>query len=86
MQQKPQWNDLKETKKILFCKKKTHTKNTACDNRAQLDPNTFNREITLLKRVNDNYQKFIITMDELSMDDKEIKIINIIDFLLEEYD
>lgn len=49
-----------------------------------LDPNTFDREITPLKRVNDNYPKFIITMDELPMDEEGIKIINIIDFLLEE--
>lgn len=49
-----------------------------------LDPNTFDREITPLKRVNDNYRKSIITMDELPMDEEGIKIINIVDFLLEE--
>ena len=47
-----------------------------------LDPNTYLREITPLKKVNDNYPKYIITMDELPMSDEGIKQINIIDFLL----
>lgn len=48
-----------------------------------IDENTFEREITPLKRVQDNYPKYIITMDELPMDEEGIKIINIIDFLLQ---
>lgn len=44
---------------------------------------TFEREIAPLKRVRDNYPKYIITMDELPMDEDGIKIINIIDFLLQ---
>lgn len=48
-----------------------------------LDPVTFEREITPLKRVNDNYPKFIITMDEIPMNEDGIKIINIVDFLME---
>lgn len=47
-----------------------------------LDPVTFEREITPLKRVNDNYPKFIITMDEIPMNEDGIKIINIVDFLM----
>lgn len=47
-----------------------------------LDPITFEREITPLKRVNDNYPKFIITMDEIPMNEDGIKIINIVDFLM----
>ncbi len=47
-----------------------------------LDPNTFAREITPLKKINDNYPKFIISMDELPLDEDGIKQINIIDFLL----
>jgi hypothetical protein len=47
-----------------------------------LDPVTFNREIAPLKKVSDNYPKFILTMDELPIDDEGIKQINIIDFLL----
>ena len=47
-----------------------------------LDPATFAREIAPLKKVTDHYPKFIISMDELPMDEDGIKQINIIDFLL----
>lgn len=47
-----------------------------------LDPNTYLREITPLKKINDNYPKFIISMDELPMNEDGIKQVNIIDFLL----
>lgn len=49
-----------------------------------LDSNTFNREITPLKRITDNYPKYIITMDEIPMNDDGIKQINIIDFLMKD--
>lgn len=44
---------------------------------------TFEREIAPLKRVRDNYPKYIITMDELPMDEDGIKVMNVIDFLLQ---
>ena len=47
-----------------------------------MSEDTFNREITPLKRIRDNYPKYIITMDEMPMDEDGIKIINVIDFLL----
>ena len=47
-----------------------------------LDPATFEREITPLRRVQDNYPKFIITMDEISSDNEGIRQVNVIDFLL----
>lgn len=47
-----------------------------------LDPVTFAREIAPLKRVNDHYPKFIISMDELPMGDEGIKQVNVVDFLL----
>ncbi len=47
-----------------------------------LDLNTFSRKIAPLERINDNYPKYIITMDELPMNKDGIKQINIIDFLL----
>lgn len=47
-----------------------------------MSEDTFDREITPLKRIRDNYPKYIITMDEMSMDEDGIKIINVIDFLL----
>lgn len=47
-----------------------------------LDPVTFEREITPLRRVQDNYPKFIITMDEISSDNEGIRQVNVIDFLL----
>ncbi len=48
-----------------------------------LSDETFAREIAPLKRVQDNYPKYIITMDELPMDEDGIKVINIMDFLLQ---
>ena len=47
-----------------------------------LDPATFEREITPLRRVQDNYPKFIITMDEISSDNEGIRQVNVVDFLL----
>ena len=47
-----------------------------------MSDDTFDREITPLKRIRDNYPKYIITMDELQMNEEGIKIINVIDFLL----
>ena len=49
-----------------------------------LDPATFEREIAPLKKVADHYPKFIISMDELPMDEDGTKQINIVDFLLGE--
>lgn len=48
-----------------------------------LDPSTFKREIAPLQKIPDHYPKFIISMDETSMNEEGIKQINIIDFLLE---
>lgn len=48
-----------------------------------LDPSTFEREIAPLKKVNDHYPKFILTMDEFPMNEDGIKQVNIVDFLLE---
>ena len=48
-----------------------------------LDTNTFEREIEPLRRVHDNYPKYIITMDEITSNNEGIKQINVIDFLLE---
>ena len=49
-----------------------------------LDPNTFEREIEPLRRVHDNYPKYIVTMDEITSNNEGIKQINVIDFLLRE--
>lgn len=48
-----------------------------------LDPNTFSREITPLKKIADHYPKYIISMDEISMSEDGIKQINVVDFLLQ---
>ncbi len=48
-----------------------------------LDENTYAREITPLKKINDHYPKFIISMDEVPMNEDGIKQVNIIDFLLQ---
>ena len=47
-----------------------------------LDPNTYAREIAPLKKIKDNYPKYIISMDEFPMNEDGIRQINIIDFLL----
>ena len=47
-----------------------------------MDPVTFAREIRPLKKIDDYYQRYIISMDELPMNEDGIKQLNIIDFLL----
>lgn len=48
------------------------------------DQNTLNRELRSLKAIDDNYPKLILTMDRLPYSDLEgIRIVNIIDFLLD---
>ena len=48
------------------------------------EESTLQRELTPLKKINDNYPKYILTMDEdLDADFEGIKKINVIDWLLE---
>ena len=48
-----------------------------------IDENTFEREIKSLLKIKNNYEKYIITMDNLpQMNNDGIKIINSIDFLM----
>ena len=50
-----------------------------------VDENTFNREIRPLKQIKDNYEKIILTLDRYTLGNYEgIKVINIINWLLEE--
>ena len=50
-----------------------------------VDENTFNREISPLKLIEDNYEKIILTLDRYTLGNYDgIKVINIIDWLLEE--
>lgn len=49
-----------------------------------LDPTTFAREIEPLKKISDHYPKYILSMDEIPMNEDGIKQINIVDFLLKE--
>lgn len=48
-----------------------------------MDESTLARELAPLKRVQDNYPKYIITMDDLPSDEDGIKVVNVIDFLME---
>ena len=48
-----------------------------------IDPATFAREIAPLKKVSDHYPKFILSTDELPMNEDGIRQVNIVDFLLE---
>ena len=48
------------------------------------DEKTLERELIPLKKINDNYPKYILTMDDdLDADFDGIKKINVIDWLLE---
>lgn len=50
-----------------------------------VDKNTFNREIRPLKLIEDNYEKIILTLDRYTLRNYDgIKVINLIDWLLEE--
>ena len=49
-----------------------------------LNPETYEREFKPLKKIADNYPKYVLTMDELPMGEDGIKQANIIDFLLEQ--
>ena len=50
-----------------------------------VDENTFTREMHPLKQIEDNYEKIILTLDRYTLGNYEgIKVINIIDWLLEE--
>lgn len=48
-----------------------------------LDPSTCAMELAPLKKLHDHYPKYIISMDEVPMNEDGIKQVNIIDFLLE---
>lgn len=48
-----------------------------------LDENTLKRELAPFKKINDNYEKIILTMDKSILKDVDgVKIINLIDFLI----
>ena len=68
---------------IDFIAEKTGSKIYYQVSASVLDPAAFEREITPLRKVTDNYPKFIVTMDDISSDNDGIKQVNIIDFLLE---
>ena len=45
---------------------------------------TIEREFSVLEKIQDNYPKYVISMDLFNMSRNVIKHLNIIDFLLEE--
>jgi len=47
-----------------------------------LDDATREREINSLRKVNDNYPKYLLTLDFITGDNDGIKQINLIDWLL----
>ncbi len=48
-----------------------------------LDPATLSRELAPLKKISDNYPKYILTLDELGTDQDGVRQVNVVDFLLE---
>mgnify|MGYP003294889348 CR=1 FL=1 len=50
------------------------------------DENTLKREIEVLKKIDDNYPKILITLDQDNSDIDGIKIVSAIDFLMGEKD
>ena len=49
-----------------------------------MDEKTYEREFAPLKKINDSYPKYVLTLDEFPMGEDGIEQKNIIDFLLEE--
>lgn len=47
-----------------------------------LDPHTYQREIAPLKAVRNHYPKYIVTMDEVPMEEDGIRQLNVVEFLL----
>jgi predicted AAA+ superfamily ATPase len=47
-----------------------------------LDENTLERELTPFKQINDNYPKYLVTMDDFTGDYDGIKQVNLIDWLI----
>lgn len=51
---------------------------------SMVEESTFNREITPLRQIPDNYEKIILTLDRFTLGNYEgIKVINVIDWLLD---
>ncbi len=44
---------------------------------------TINREFKALTKIQDNYPKYVISMDKMKIEHEGIKHLNIIDFLLQ---
>lgn len=47
-----------------------------------LDEATYERELAPLKKIKDNYPKFVLTLDTLPMEDEGIRQVNLLEFLL----
>jgi predicted AAA+ superfamily ATPase len=51
-----------------------------------LEPSTYEREMTVLLKINDQYPKYLITMDKMDLSKDGIIHLNLFDFLLESVD
>ena len=49
-----------------------------------LEESTLNREMQSLSKINDQYPKFLVTMDKIDLSNNGIKHLNLFDFLLDE--
>ena len=72
-----------DTEEVDFVAKKGEEKRYYQVAATILDETTFEREIRPLKKITDNYPKYILSMDELPLGEDGINQVNMIDFLLE---
>ena len=71
-----------DTEEVDFVAKKGEEKRYYQVAATILDETTFEREIRPLKKIADNFPKYILSMDEFPLGEDGINQVNIIDFLL----
>lgn len=73
-----------KNKEVDFIATKTDDKKYIQVTETMMNPETRQRELAPLKEIADNYEKIVITFDEIGVEDEQgIKIVNALDFLME---
>ena len=74
-----------DQKEVDFIATKTDEKQYIQVTESMTSPETRERELSPLQRIPDNYEKIVIAMDTgMEQDQDGIKLINAVDFLMEE--